>query len=325
MYLNQSYVTGTVNEAGINYTYLFSGISLPAHSSGYFLLTGKILNTDFGKTINQACILLNNKKVTCDQVMYNIQGVRIEKYVDKENENYLHKQVTVKSGDTVVFTLRVMNNGTLPISGFTVKDVLPSYLDFVSVVSAPDFVGGPYDPLTRTITWTYQNILQTGQHVDIKFKAKITMAPITQYNRVGVSHPEIPGDNCTGSTLSNGVLTGMVNCDDASVITTVPEPPVCNSAYNGHIFNSLPGGNYLCSVGTISNFVSTTNGWTWRCNGQAGTTPVQCSAYRYSPPNVYCGDGIRNNNEECDYNDPTHNNRGRNGCGYDCKQRNGDL
>ena len=56
------------------------------------------------------------------------------------------------------------------------------------------------------------------------------------------------------------------------------EPPVCKSDYNGKVLDNLTEGNHLCEKGTVSEFKFANNKWTWKCNGQAGTTPVDCSA-----------------------------------------------
>ena len=56
------------------------------------------------------------------------------------------------------------------------------------------------------------------------------------------------------------------------------EPPVCKSDYNGKVLDNLTEGNHLCGKGTVSEFKFANNKWTWKCNGQAGTTPVDCSA-----------------------------------------------
>ena len=56
------------------------------------------------------------------------------------------------------------------------------------------------------------------------------------------------------------------------------EPPVCKSDHNGKVLDNLTEGNHLCEKGTVSEFKFANNKWTWKCNGQAGTTPVDCSA-----------------------------------------------
>ena len=56
------------------------------------------------------------------------------------------------------------------------------------------------------------------------------------------------------------------------------EPPVCKSDYNGKVLDNLTEGNHLCEKGTVSEFKFANNKWTWKCGGQAGTTPVDCSA-----------------------------------------------
>ena len=75
----------------------------------------------------------------------------------------------------------------------------------------------------------------------------------------------------------NKVGWGNAGCN-ASCQPINNEPPVCKSDYNGKTLDNLTGGNHLCEKGTFSDFNFTNNTWTWKCNGQAGTTPVDCSA-----------------------------------------------
>ena len=75
----------------------------------------------------------------------------------------------------------------------------------------------------------------------------------------------------------NKVGWGNAGCN-ASCQPINNEPPVCKSDYNGKTLDNLTGGNHLCEKGTYSDFNFANNTWTWKCNGQAGTTPVDCSA-----------------------------------------------
>ena len=75
----------------------------------------------------------------------------------------------------------------------------------------------------------------------------------------------------------NKVGWGNAGCN-ASCQPINNEPPVCKSDYNGKTLDNLTEGNHLCEKGTYSDFNFTNNTWTWKCNGQAGTTPVDCSA-----------------------------------------------
>ena len=75
----------------------------------------------------------------------------------------------------------------------------------------------------------------------------------------------------------NKVGWGNAGCN-ASCQPINNESPVCKSDYNGKTLDNLTGGNHLCEKGTYSDFKFANNTWTWKCNGQAGTTPVDCSA-----------------------------------------------
>ena len=84
------------------------------------------------------------------------------------------------------------------------------------------------------------------------------------------------GEKCDPND-SNKVGWGNGGCN-ASCQPINNEPPVCKSDYNGKVLDNLTEGNHLCEKGTVSEFKFANNKWTWKCNGQAGTTPVDCSA-----------------------------------------------
>ena len=84
------------------------------------------------------------------------------------------------------------------------------------------------------------------------------------------------GEKCDPND-PNKVGWGNAGCN-ASCQPINNEPPVCKSDYNGKTLDNLTGGNHLCEKGTYSDFNFVNNTWTWKCNGQAGTTPVDCSA-----------------------------------------------
>ena len=84
------------------------------------------------------------------------------------------------------------------------------------------------------------------------------------------------GEKCDPND-PNKVGWGNGGCN-ASCQPINNEPPVCKGDYNGKILDNLTGGNHLCEKGTVSEFKFANNKWTWKCNGQAGTTPVDCSA-----------------------------------------------
>ena len=84
------------------------------------------------------------------------------------------------------------------------------------------------------------------------------------------------GEKCDPND-PNKVGWGNGGCN-ASCQPINNEPPVCKSDYNGKVLDNLTEGNHLCEKGTVSEFKFANNKWTWKCNGQAGTTPVDCSA-----------------------------------------------
>ena len=84
------------------------------------------------------------------------------------------------------------------------------------------------------------------------------------------------GEKCEPND-PNKVGWGNGGCN-ASCQPINNEPPVCKSDYNGKTLDNLTEGNHLCEKGTVSEFKFANNKWTWKCNGQAGTTPVDCSA-----------------------------------------------
>jgi large repetitive protein len=66
----------------------------------------------------------------------------LEKIADKT-------QITAGSNETVVFTIKLTNQGSSPATDVLVKDKLPSGLSYVSYTSS---VAGTYDPISGI--WT---------------------------------------------------------------------------------------------------------------------------------------------------------------------------
>jgi len=99
-------------------------MTIPGGAAGYMLLTGQITAEYTTSTTNLACIYLEDQKVECDEVTYKLENPKlvIEKTVNKTEVNI---------GDEVTFTLKITNQGDMPMSGFTVTDTLPSELSFV--------------------------------------------------------------------------------------------------------------------------------------------------------------------------------------------------
>jgi uncharacterized repeat protein (TIGR01451 family) len=63
-----------------------------------------------------------------------------------------------------------------------------------------------------------------------------------------------------------------------------------------------------------------------QCDGQSWVGPNQsCTNQCTLVNNPYCGDGVRNNNEVCDFNDGSRNNWGNSGCSQQCQQVNNPV
>ena len=101
-----------------------------------------------------------------------------------------------------------------------------------------------------------------------------------------------PKDTTNKSWWWNG------GCSDTCTAITV-DSPVCSSSYNEKRLTSLSSSNSLCSKWTISDFTysDSTHKWTWKCNNTLWEK-VDCSATK-----PYCGDGVRDADESCDYKD----------------------
>ncbi|MDO4713615.1 MAG: isopeptide-forming domain-containing fimbrial protein [bacterium] len=103
---------------------------------------------------------------------------------------------------------------------------------------------------------------------------------------------------CNPGTMTNFKLEGNTwtwKCNGEAGTTPAdcsankkpkPEAPACHSDYNGKTLENLTAGNHLCNPGTMTNFKLEGNTWTWKCNGEAGTTPADCSANKKPKPEV---------------------------------------
>ncbi|MDR2415451.1 MAG: DUF11 domain-containing protein [Candidatus Peribacteria bacterium] len=156
-------------------------LTLPPHSSGYLILTGKVLDTHTNSTTNRACILHSTKN-DCKQVIYTTDQPSLT--IDKTVNNS-----TVNLNDEVIFTIMIKNNGNIPLSGFTVIDTLPAYINFVDLVGNHQFNSFQKSTDSKTLTRdTYQETLQPNASTTVQFRAKIIQTG-TRTNRACVTHP----------------------------------------------------------------------------------------------------------------------------------------
>ena len=103
-------------------------------------------------------------------------------------------------------------------------------------------------------------------------------------------------------------------CDKDSCKPIDVVAPECNSDYNWKRVSNLENWSYLCIVWTPTGFDydESTHKWTWSCDNEAWTQ----SCYAIKP---YCGDGVLDEWEQCDYNDKNHTNWWNWTCNKSCQ------
>ncbi|MDR2190443.1 MAG: DUF11 domain-containing protein [Candidatus Peribacteria bacterium] len=157
-------------------------MTLPPHSSGYLILTGKVLDTHTDSTLNKACIF-HTTKTECSQVLYTTTqpSLKIEKRVDNSE---------VKVGDIVTFTLTITNTSKLPISGFTITDTLPANNVISYINQSSD--GFTFSKTNNQLIWgNYTKTLQPNSSISVDFKAKVETTGI-HTNFACITHIDFP-------------------------------------------------------------------------------------------------------------------------------------
>lgn len=74
----------------------------------------------------------------------------------------------VRTDDVIVYTIKVHNNGNVNVENVAVKDYIPQYTDFVSVVSGD----GTYASSSNSVVWTIPEI-PAGQDAVVQYSVKV--------------------------------------------------------------------------------------------------------------------------------------------------------
>ena len=121
------------------------------------------------------------------------------------------------------------------------------------------------------------------------------------------------GEECDPGSEWTKVMPDWRICNSDCKLVTV-NPPLCNSEYHGQRTGDLNEWSYLCREGEVGDFDydKVAHKWTWKCGNVAWE--VDCRAIE-----PYCGDGILDEWEQCDYNDKDHTNRWNWTCNNSCQ------
>jgi uncharacterized repeat protein (TIGR01451 family) len=114
---------------------------------------------------------------------------------------------TARPGNTLTYTVNILNNGSIPGTGVSVSDVLDAALGTPSNISN----GGTYNAGTRTISWTglsvpaYNNSTPGTLALTYQTQISITAATGTTIDNTAVISPPIEGGS--GATVTAPQLT----------------------------------------------------------------------------------------------------------------------
>lgn len=142
------------------------------------------------------------------------------------------------SGDTITFKLIVGNSGNVAATNFTVKDYLPTSIQYVS--STPNGVATPNGNGT-TITWTIPGPLAPGASTEITLVGKILTATWDK-NKVEVCDYEEQGEpSDPDSNPCNMGPNGSPSEDDEDMIIRDVVPPTTNTVCNNLVLAPTTG------------------------------------------------------------------------------------
>ena len=114
-------------------------------------------------------------------------------------------QANYNVGDSVVYTINVLNNGPDTATNVVVTDVLPAGITYVS-----NTLGGSYNAVTRTITWNLASLIN-GAHFIPTFTATVNAATqgLTIANTASAANTQNPTPVTSTANIhvNNAVLT----------------------------------------------------------------------------------------------------------------------
>jgi len=141
------------------------------------------------------------------------------------------QSAVIAAGDTVNYEITIENQGSVPSGSYSVADMIPGGMSFVSAVPAPD--GAPAAGSTGLLTWTFtaaNELAATGDQQTITLALKVddtTQAPFRNWAEIetdgGDDEDSQPGDNDGNDSGAGDGGDGSDDVDNHNDIT-IDEP-----------------------------------------------------------------------------------------------------
>jgi uncharacterized repeat protein (TIGR01451 family) len=173
--------------------------------------------------------------------------------------NKVVSDATVKTGDTLTYTVVVSNSGSIDVSGGIISDTLPAGVNWVdgstllqpssagTLGSPPHVASGLYITAGTSVTLTYQ-VTVTGSQSVVTNTASVTTTQVITPIEADVSFQLVQS-----LTVNKIVVGGPLDVDDFPLF-------VNGVAVTSGVANELPAGSYLVSETSVPSYSATFGG-----------------------------------------------------------------
>jgi hypothetical protein len=255
----------------------YSGFSMNPNDEWYVLVKGTVLWINKEYRGNVACVYHKEAKNCVSINPYKLwnRSFGVEKKVEWTStfvegvDSYVTYLIKIYSKEWKYNTLNVVDSLPDGLTGSSPTVSIVTWSTTTSVVTQ----SLSFSEWKLSLILNFPNEFKTsnGSHdtVVLRFKVKISWNKWEYVNNVCVKDDD-----------------NSKECDDSEPIYIV-EWATCNSEYAKDIYNVnypaalLNADLVLCNPGEVTSFVGPVEPWrtySWTCNGEAGTTPADCSA-----------------------------------------------
>jgi len=186
---------------------------------------------------------------------------------------------TVKPGDHITYTLRIVNNGPSSSTGAIVLDSLPPGVSFVSATGS-----GIYDRGSHTVRWVIGGLARgasTSVSVVVKVDESASQGSITNIATVSANERDTNRANDTGTehTAVNDEILNNPPVAEDDVAATDEDNPVTVAA------PGVLGNDFDPDIGDILNVIAVDTNWTkgavtaWHADGSFTYDPNEQFEY----------------------------------------------